>query len=64
MSVLGVAFAGKEVPGQNGWHVGCRVPAKNPAFAFMDEGTEFFRLKIRVKIFLTQKPSFLPKSKI
>lgn len=41
MSVLGVALAGKEVPGQNGWHVGCRVPARNPAFAFMDEGTEF-----------------------
>lgn len=45
MSVLGVAFAGKEVPGQNGWHVGCRVPARNPAFAFMDEGTEFLELK-------------------
>lgn len=41
MSVLGVALAGKEIPGQNGWHVGCRVPARNPAFAFMDEGTEF-----------------------
>ena len=41
VSVLGVALAGKEVPGQNGWHVGCRVPARNPAFAFMDEGTEF-----------------------
>jgi len=41
MSVVGVALAGVEVPGQNGWHVGCRVPARNPAFAFMDEGTEF-----------------------
>jgi len=42
MSVLGVALAGKEVPGQNGWHVGCRVPARNPAFAFMDEGDLYF----------------------
>jgi len=42
MSVLGVALAGKEVPGQNGWHVGCRVPARNPAFAFIDEGDLYF----------------------
>ena len=50
MSVLGVALAGNEVPGQNGWHVGCRVPARNPAFAFMDEGTEF-------SLFFNQKTS-------
>ena len=55
MSVLGVALAGNEVPGQNGWHVGCRVPARNPAFAFMDEGTEF-------SPFFNKKREFLVKT--
>ena len=61
MSVLGVALAGVEVPGQNGWHVGCRVPARNPAFAFMDEGTKFslFLNKKRQK---RKKREFLVKT--
>ena len=61
MSVLGVALAGVEVPGQNGWHVGCRVPARNPAFAFMDEGTEF-SLFLNKKTSKTKKREFLVKT--
>ena len=61
MSVLGLALAGEEVPGQNGWHVGCRVPARNPAFAFMDEGAEF-SLFLNKKTSKTKKREFLVKT--
>ena len=41
--LLGSAFGGEEVPGQNGWTVGCRIETPNrPAFAFVDEGDLYF----------------------
>ena len=41
--VIGSVFGGEEVPGQNGWHVGCRIETPNkPAFAFVDEGDLYF----------------------
>ena len=36
--LIGTALAGNEVPGQNGWKTGCRVPLRNAAFATVDEG--------------------------
>ena len=41
--ILGSALGGEEVPGQNGWTVGCRIETPNkPAFAFVDEGDLYF----------------------
>ena len=36
--LVGSALAGDEVPGQNGWKSGCRIPLRNAAFATYDAG--------------------------